>query len=85
MESSRGQTLGKMVMKLKTQGPDGENPPLETAIKRNLWIGLSIVPIIGGLAQLAAAIYIAVTINQSITNAGWHDTFAGGTRVVEAG
>jgi hypothetical protein len=34
------------------------------------------------LAELAAAIYIAVTISQSPTNTGWHDTFAGGTRVV---
>ena len=33
-------------------------------------------------AQLAAAIYIAVTINSSPTRTGWHDQFAGGTRVV---
>lgn len=32
MESSRGQTVGKMVMKLKTEGPDGGNPSLEMAI-----------------------------------------------------
>ena len=85
MESSRGQTFGKMVMRLKTEGPDGGNPSLEMAIKRNLWIGLSIVPVIGGLAQLGAVIYIAVTISQSPTRAGWHDTFAGGTRVIKTG
>ena len=85
MESSRGQTIGKMVMKLKTEGPDGGNPSLEMAIKRNLWIALGVIPLIGGLAELAAAIYIAVTINQSPTNTGWHDTFAGGTRVVTTG
>ena len=82
MESSRGQTVGKMVMKLKTEGPDGGNPSMEMAIKRNLWIALGIIPLIGGLAELAAAVYIAVTISQSPTNTGWHDTFAGGTRVV---
>jgi len=82
MESSRGQTIGKMVMKLKTEGPDGGNPSLEMAIKRNLWIALGVIPLIGGLAELAAAIYIAVTISQSPTHTGWHDTFAGGTRVV---
>ena len=85
MESSRGQTVGKMVMKLRTEGPDGGNPSLEMAIKRNIWIALNIIPIIGGLAELAAAIYIAVTISQSPTNTGWHDTFAGGTRVVTTG
>lgn len=85
MESSRGQTVGKMVMKLKTEGPDGGNPSLEMAIKRNIWIALGIIPFIGGLAELAAAIYIAVTISQSPTNTGWHDTFAGGTRVVTTG
>jgi uncharacterized RDD family membrane protein YckC len=82
MESSLGQTLGKMVTKIKTEGPDGGNPSLEMAIKRNIWIALGIIPVIGGLAELAAAIYIAVTISQSPTHTGWHDTFAGGTRVV---
>ena len=31
MESSGGQTVGKMMMRLKTEGPDGENPSLEIA------------------------------------------------------
>jgi uncharacterized RDD family membrane protein YckC len=85
MESSSGQTVGKMVMKLKTEGPDGENPSLEMAIKRNIWIALGIIPVIGGLAELAAAGYIGFTINQSPTNTGWHDTFTGGTRVIQTG
>lgn len=85
MESSRGQTVGKMAMKLKTEGPDGQNPPLEMAIKRNAFYALAIIPVIGGLAELALVIYIAVTISQSATNTGWHDTFAGGTRVTAAG
>jgi len=83
MESSRGQTVGKMLMKLKTQGPDGENPSLEMAVKRNIWNALNIIPILGALAQLGATIYIAITISQSGTNTGWHDTFAGGTRVIK--
>jgi uncharacterized RDD family membrane protein YckC len=85
MESSRGQTVGKMLMKLETQGPDGENPSLEMAVKRNIWMALGIIPVIGGLIELGAAGYIGVTISQSPTNTGWHDTFAGGTRVVQAG
>jgi uncharacterized RDD family membrane protein YckC len=91
MESSRGQTVGKMVVGLRVLGPDGDRPTLAEAVKRNAWAGLGvlgIVPIIGGLIggllQLAAVIYIAVTINNNITTRqGWHDQFAGGTRVVK--
>jgi uncharacterized RDD family membrane protein YckC len=83
LESSRGQTLGKMIMKLKTVGPDGQNPSLETAVKRNAFYALGIVPVIGGLAQLAAVLYIAYTINDSSTHSGWHDEFAGGTLVMK--
>ena len=83
MESNMGQTVGKMLMGLRTEGPDGNKPTLEQALKRNAWYALSIVPFLGGLAQLAMTIYIAVTINNSATRTGWHDAFAGGTRVVK--
>lgn len=82
MESRTGQTVGKMLIGLKTVGPDGNPPTMEQAIKRNAFYALSIIPILGGLAQLAAVIYIAVTINSSPTNTGWHDEFAGGTKVI---
>lgn len=91
MESSRGQTIGKMALSLHTQGPDGGKPTMEQAVRRNLWAGasvLAIVPVIGGLVggliELAAVIVIAVTINgDPVTRQGWHDRFAGGTRVVK--
>jgi uncharacterized RDD family membrane protein YckC len=83
MESNMGQTVGKMLIGLKTVGPDGNNPTMEQALKRNAWYALGIVPFLGGLAQLAATIYIAVTINNSATRTGWHDTFAGGTKVIK--
>lgn len=93
MESSRGQTVGKMVMKLRVLGPNGGNPTMEEAVKRNIWNGfgvLGIIPVIGsvvgGVAQLAAAIMIAVGINNDTVNRqAWHDQFAGGTRVVKEG
>ncbi len=81
MESSRGQTVGKMLLALRTEGPGGDKPTTEQAFKRNAWYAVAIVPWIGGVAQLLIAIYIAVTINN--TGTGWHDTFAGGTRVVK--
>lgn len=95
MESNRGQTVGKMVMKLRTYGPDGvSNPTVEQAAKRNAYSALgilSIVPILGWFflgwaAPLAAVIFIAITLNNDQPNhQGWHDKFAGGTRVLQVG
>ncbi|MGZ4445220.1 MAG: RDD family protein [Nocardioides sp.] len=90
MESSRGQTVGKMVMKLHTLGPDGGHPTLEQAVRRNIWMGagiLGLVPVLGwfsGLVELVAVILIAVGINNDPVNRqAWHDHFAGETRVVK--
>lgn len=93
MESTRGQTVGKMLLKLRTYGPDGtSNPTMEQALRRNIWSALGIlgvVPflgIIGGLAQLVAVIMIAVGINNdTVRRQGWHDNFAGGTQVRKVG
>ena len=93
LESNRGQTLGKQVMKLKTFGPDGtSNPTMEQAIRRNIWTALGIAgiipivgPLIGALAQLAAVILIAVNINSDPRRQHWFDKFAGGTQVLKIG
>lgn len=93
MESSRGQTVGKMVMKLKTVGPNGANPSLEQAVKRNIFMAiglLGLIPILGWIASpilsIVAVVMIAVGINNDTVNRqAWHDHFAGGTRVVKIG
>ena len=94
LESNRGQTVGKMVMKLKTVGPDGvSNPTMEQAARRNAFYALllvGIIPIAGyflaWLAILGAMIFIAVTLNNDQPNhQGWHDKFAGGTQVKQIG
>ena len=94
MESSRGQTLGKMIMKLRVYGPDNtSNPTMEQAIRRNIWVAfgiLGVVPIVGtflgGLASLAAVILIAIGINgDPVRRQHWFDKFAGGTTVVKVG
>ena len=93
-ESSRGQTLGKQVMKLRTFAPDGaSNPTMEQAVRRNSWLAiglLAIVPILGpivsGLGSLAAVILIAVGINSdTVRRQHWFDKFAGGTQVMKVG
>jgi uncharacterized RDD family membrane protein YckC len=91
LESRNGQTLGKMLLKLQTQGPDGGTPSMEQAIKRNFWVALSLLAVIpfggvlGGLAELVIVIVIAVTIGNSPTKQGWHDGIAGGTKVIKIG
>lgn len=92
LESSRGQTLGKMIMKLRTVGPDGGNPTMEQALRRNIYFAaglLGLIPVIGwigSLASLVGMILIAVNINNDTVNRqGWHDHFAGETRVLKIG
>jgi len=86
LESERGQTFGKQVMKLKTVGPDGHsNPTMNEAIKRNIWYAFGVVPFLGGLAELASAILIAIGINSDPQRQHWFDKFAGGTKVLKVG
>ena len=93
-ESSQGATLGKQLLKLKVVGPDGtSNPTMEEAIRRNIFYAIQlvyIVPIVGWIfgpiAMLVAVIMIAVGINNdTVARQGWHDKFAGGTRVLKIG
>ncbi|MDP3969496.1 MAG: RDD family protein [Nocardioides sp.] len=106
LETRQGQTLGKMVMKLRVQGPDGQHPTVGQSLRRNAFMAvgvvgtvagdiLGVIPVVGGflgglvsaligLAGLALVIYIAYTINEDSTaRQGWHDKFAGGTRVLK--
>jgi uncharacterized RDD family membrane protein YckC len=73
-----------MALGYKVVGPDGAHPTPEVSAKRNAWMLLSVVPLLGGLAQLVIVIVIAVTINSDPFKRGWHDNFAGGTAVVRA-
>lgn len=93
MESSRGQTLGKMAMKLKVLGPNGANPSFAEALKRNIFMAISLLAIIpgnagvsiSGLLMVVALASIAFTITSDTSlRQGWHDKFAG-TRVVKIG
>jgi len=69
-------------MKLRVHGASGGNPTMNESLRRNGWAALGIIsglPTIGwlfGLLELAAVIYIAVTINSDALKRGWHDKFA---------
>ena len=93
LESSRGQTLGKQLLKLRTFGPDGQsNPTMEQAVKRNIYYAfplVGIVPVLGWIlypiVAIAALILILVGINSDPRRQHWFDKFAGGTQVVKVG
>ena len=80
-DTTRGATPGKMILNLQVEGSTGTTPSPEESLRRNAWLALGIIPWLGGLLQLAAVIYIAITINQAGDNRGWHDHFAN-TRVI---
>lgn len=91
MESNRGRTVGKMVMKLRVVGPSGGDPTTEEALKRNIWMDLSLLGIIPfvawllqGIAPIAALVTIALGINNDTVNRqAWHDRLGGGTQVLK--
>lgn len=82
LESSRGQTVGKMAVGIKTLGPDGRVPATDVAARRNAWLLLSLVPVLGGVLSFVVAVAIGVTINSDPFRRGVHDNFAGGSAVV---
>ncbi|OZE94864.1 RDD family protein [Rhodococcus sp. 14-2470-1b] len=85
LESSRGQTLGKQLLGLRTVGAAGGNPTQAEAARRNAFVLLSVIPfLIGSVLVFIAWIVIAVTINSSPTKQGKHDEIAGGTQVITA-
>src|SRR6476659_6537267 len=93
LESTRGQTVGKTVRRLRTLGPAGGNPTLDQSLRRNIWVAagiLGVIPVvgstIGGLLELLAVVMIAVGINNGpLHRQAWHGRLGGGTHVVKEG
>lgn len=83
METSRGATLGKLVLGLKVTDADGRSPiSTDASFRRNAWMLLGVlsgVPFFGWLAalvSLAAVVVIAVTISGDERKQGLHDQVA---------
>ena len=85
MESTRGQTLGKQVLRLRVRGQDGDTPSLGQAFRRNLYFLLAILPgFIGGLITLGVIGWIATAIHVDTAHRqGVHDRFANQTFVTQ--
>lgn len=94
LESRNGATLGKRILSLRTVGPDGGLPSQQVAMRRNAFMLLGFVSALlnftfilsglVGLVTLAVFIALGVTIANDPNKQGFHDKFAGGTRVVRA-
>jgi uncharacterized RDD family membrane protein YckC len=82
MDVTQGTTVGKRLLGMRVVGPDGGLPTGGQAAAREAFTLLGVIPFLGGLLSLIAAIVIAVSINSSPSGQGRHDDLAGGTRVL---
>ncbi|WP_414122947.1 RDD family protein [Corynebacterium nuruki] len=68
METTRGASLGKMILGLKVVDANGNNPSAQDSFLRNIWYLasniLSMIPFIGWLFSLAIYIALGVTISK---------------------
>ncbi len=88
MEVRKGQTLGKMALKMKVVDVDGQLPTFQASFLRNSWYlistVLSFIPVIGWVANVGIPAALGVTISkdpyrQSFTDQ-WAKTYVVSTR-----
>jgi len=77
-----GATPGKVVMRLRVIGGQGEKPSVKQAFQREWFMLLGAVPFAGPFLALAAWVWIVVAMRSSPMRQGVHDRWAG-TRVVQ--
>jgi uncharacterized RDD family membrane protein YckC len=76
-EAAFGATLGKRILDVAVRRPERPRPGLAGAMIRNLWLLFGLLPWIGGILQVAAAVTIAFTIARDEHHRGVHDRLAG--------
>jgi uncharacterized RDD family membrane protein YckC len=88
METWRGQTVGKMALKMKVVDVDGQLPTAQASFLRNSWYlisaVLSFIPVVGWVANVGIPAALGVTISrdpyrQSFTD-HWGRTYVVSTR-----
>lgn len=77
LESRRGATVGKTMVRLRVAADDGAPCSLAAAAKRNLWLLLGLIPYAGTLLVLAVAAWLILAISASPDDRGPHDVWAG--------
>ncbi|MBB3036621.1 RDD family protein [Hoyosella altamirensis] len=84
-EVTTGSTPGKRLFGLLVEGTGSEfRPTLIEATIRNAFMLLGLIPVIGIVLWLSAAIVIAVTVSANAHKQGLHDQLANGTQVLRA-
>ncbi|MEZ4235814.1 MAG: RDD family protein [Myxococcota bacterium] len=79
-----GGSPAKLLLGMRVIGPDGGNPTLEQAARREAFVLLGAIPFVGPVLAFAAWAWIGWDIAGHTIRTGPHDEFAGGTRVVRA-
>ncbi|MEJ6550006.1 RDD family protein [Corynebacterium sp. USCH3] len=72
-EVAWGASPGKRILGMKVVTADGSNPDAVASLKRNSWIISQIIPIVGGLVQIALQIFIGVGIANDPEKRSWFD------------
>jgi len=82
-DTAAGTTIGKRALGLRVQAPSGNPPSLGAALARESFVLLGAIPFVGPILALAAWLTLFLTIRASPLGQGWHDRWAGGTRVID--
>lgn len=72
-EVAWGASPGKRILGMKVVTADGSNPDAVSSLKRNSWIVSQIIPVVGGLVQIALQIFIGVGIANDPEKRSWFD------------
>jgi uncharacterized RDD family membrane protein YckC len=82
MESRTGSTVGKRACGLRVLGVEGSKPSLFATAKRNAWLLIGLVPLVGVPLYFVVVTAIVVTVHLGTEHRGVHDQVAGTSVVV---
>ena len=81
-DAAAGTTIGKRAVGLRVESSSGGRPSVGRALVRESFVLFGAIPFVGPILALAAWVTLFVTIRSNPLGQGWHDRWAGGTRVV---
>lgn len=79
---SAGGSIGKRIMGLRVTGPANTPVDLGQAAKRDLWLLLPMIPVVGPVAAVAVGLWFAGAVKADAFGVAPHDRFAR-TRVIK--